>query len=49
MNHNCEDNIKKDIGERLAACEITVEPINSRTTSYFLKRSITMGCLVEFP
>jgi hypothetical protein len=49
MNHNCEDNIKKDIGERLAACERTVKPMNSMTTSYFIKRSITMECSVEFP
>jgi hypothetical protein len=49
MNHNCEDNIKKDIEERLAACERTVEPINSMPTNYFLKRSIAMECSVEFP
>jgi hypothetical protein len=48
MNHNCVDNIKKDIGERLAACEKTVEPMNSLQTSYFLKSSITMECSVEF-
>ena len=49
MNHNCEDNIKKDIWERLAACERPVEPMNSMPTSCFLKEINNHGMLGGIP
>ena len=49
MNYNCEDNIKKGIGERLAACERTVEPMNSYANQLFLKEINNHGMFDGIP